>query len=1270
MPTAGLQIEHSSYVRAWIQHDDAAEPAEVSVLINDTPHWSGLARRLEHVDFDPNTPRTACGIWVALPLPSTSPQIVDVKLIQGEAVLAQASTDLSKRYAGFVDRIELARDGLWIEGWAHDIGRPLHPLELELRAGDLKLAAMFAAKHREDLAQNGVGLGNHAFSECIRALAVRRINEDSVCVVIAGTEIALPSSDTLIRSRKTPSSRTTQAPSQPHVVLKEIEQDPPAALVAGVCDKLSEEEILGWALDLKEKDRPVVLDLLINNFVVATTQTDRFRRDIASKHECSGYAGFHFEIIPQMRLGQVLHVAVMVRKTGQILPNGAKTIVPTFSKFLPRRSQSSTFPKWSVPRRAANEKAADVPLAVIVLNKNGAVLLDRHFQTFAEHNTYRNVEHVVVDHGSEDDSKAVVQKWQSAGIRINFAERGENYSFSNSNNYGAQLTQAEHLIFCNNDIFFTRDTLPAFVDLLSQEAVGIAGIKLLDDSKSDEDFGPNLVQHLGVFYNTAKHDRIVHPVEARYLPILAPTMNENFEAPAVTGAFLGIKRKDFVALGGFSEGYYYGYEDIDLCLRAKLVLKKSIVVAADTEAIHSRGYSRKKSGLWGGAPMLRNSVLLSGRFGLALRRTIRSSIFNDYLYWTATRPVIAFAVSEASATTTAGDFYTAYELANCLGELIDASIVFLEEKKNWYDVRDIDLLIAMTHNYDLSQMQNPKHNLVTVGWARNWFEEWVKPRRHEFDFLLSSSEKGAETMRKSLGHSAQVLRIATSPQRFAPEPKVPKTVDYVFTGSFWGHERDLISLLEPAALPYSCEIYGAGWESVPSLAPYAKGFVNYEQLPGIYRRAKVIIDDANHVTKGWGSVNSRVFDAISAGALPISNSPDASLDAFDGLLPCFRNREELENHLHRYCSDDEERVSTLSSLQQIVQNRHTYRLRASQFVTVLREGLTKMFKIAIKVPCPSASEAHLWGDYHFAQSLARELRALGHAVRIDFLHEWNNPHRLRDDAVICLRGLSHYNPTPDQVNICWLISHPDTVSIAELQQYDRVYVASNAYCGTLKRAGVNNAEVLLQCVDTDLFRASGDSHLKEFDVLFVGNSRNVMRPIIRDAISVNAPLTIIGSGWDELIPERLIWQKSMPHKELPETYKSARVILNDHWQTMAEHDFISNRLFDCVAVGAYVISDFVEGISELFGPLVKQYRSVEELRALIEEGLRGPEVPDAEQVASARALCQANSFRARARTISDFITGAYDEICQQRLERQPTRFSVDIARPTAESQRV
>lgn len=55
------------------------------------------------------------------------------------------------------------------------------------------------------------------------------------------------------------------------------------------------------------------------------------------------------------------------------------------------------------------------------------------------------------------------------------------------------------------------------------------------------------------------------------------------------------------------------------------------------------------------------------------------------------------------------------------------------------------------------------------------------------------------------------------------------------------------------------------------------GEVPYRLLPEIYRSSKVVIDDANHVTKPWGSVNSRVFDALACGTLVLTNGKSVNI---------------------------------------------------------------------------------------------------------------------------------------------------------------------------------------------------------------------------------------------------------------------------------------------------------------------------------------------------------------------------------------------------------
>ena len=90
----------------------------------------------------------------------------------------------------------------------------------------------------------------------------------------------------------------------------------------------------------------------------------------------------------------------------------------------------------------------------------------------------------------------------------------------------------------------------------------------------------------------------------------------------------------------------------------------------------------------------------------------------------------------------------------------------------------------------------------------------------------------------------------------------------------------------------------------------------------------------------------------------------------------------------------------------------------------------------------------------------------------------------------------------------------------------------------------------------------------------------------------------------------------LANDELPEHYRAAGVVLNDHWDDMRAEGFYSNRLFDAAASGARVVSDHIEGTERLFGGLVRTYRAPEDLVALV----RGANdlFPDADERAADR----------------------------------------------------
>jgi GT2 family glycosyltransferase len=296
---------------------------------------------------------------------------------------------------------------------------------------------------------------------------------------------------------------------------------------------------------------------------------------------------------------------------------------------------------------------------------------------------------------------------------------------------------------------------------------------------------------------------------------------------------------------------------------------------------------------------------------------------------------------------------------------------------------------------------------------------------------------------------------------------------------------------------------------------------------------------------------------------------------------------------------------------------------------------------AVKNAAPAGPGGDRWGDTHFAAALATALRDEGQEVVVDRRPEWDRPTGRHDDVVLVLRGLVEHEPGPEQVSLLWVISHPELVTREEVQGYDRVLAAGRAWAERRARDWGVPIEPLLQATDPERFHPDAAAPGSGDAVLFVGNSRRVLRPVVRDALAAGLPLAVYGDLWSGLVPDEVVRARSIPNESLAAAYRSAGVVLNDHHDAMREDGFVSNRLFDAVASGARVVTDPVDGVAELFGASVQVYETPEDLRRLAT--LSDPDSvfgDDASRRAAAERVRTEHSFAARARRLVEVALDA------------------------------
>ena len=123
-------------------------------------------------------------------------------------------------------------------------------------------------------------------------------------------------------------------------------------------------------------------------------------------------------------------------------------------------------------------------------------------------------------------------------------------------------------------------------------------------------------------------------------------------------------------------------------------------------------------------------------------------------------------------------------------------------------------------------------------------------------------------------------------------------------------------------------------------------------------------------------------------------------------------------------------------------------------------------------------------------------------------------------------------------------------------------------------------------------------------ILYIANQWRGLdtRKTVKYAINNNIEIDVYGLNWKDRLDENnkhLLKGDYISNDELKYYYSSADIVLNDTRDDMIEAGFISNRIFDVTACGGFIISDYIEGIEEIYGDAIPMYKTEEEFVELV-----------------------------------------------------------------------
>jgi GT2 family glycosyltransferase len=272
----------------------------------------------------------------------------------------------------------------------------------------------------------------------------------------------------------------------------------------------------------------------------------------------------------------------------------------------------------------------------------------------------------------------------------------------------------------------------------------------------------------------------------------------------------------------------------------------------------------------------------------------------------------------------------------------------------------------------------------------------------------------------------------------------------------------------------------------------------------------------------------------------------------------------------------------------------------------LLSELTLAERWSIRMGAPAGRAGERWGDAPVADALRRELRALGRIARVAPRDRWGGGDDAAADVTVQLKGRGVAPVATAQTNVLWLLSHPSELAPGELDAVDLVLAASVPLAEHLQGRTTTRVEVLHQAADGRVMRPGPRDEDVASRVLFVGNTRSVARPAVLGALEAGLELTLVGAGWERYVDPRLVLRSSVPNTELGRWYRSADVVLNDHWDEMRRWGLVSNRVFDVLACGGCVVSDELPGLAQLLDGTVPTFASTEELAATVTALLADP----------------------------------------------------------------
>ena len=202
-----------------------------------------------------------------------------------------------------------------------------------------------------------------------------------------------------------------------------------------------------------------------------------------------------------------------------------------------------------------------IKTAIVILNWNTRNYLEKFLPFLVKYSASPDVEIVLADNASTDDSVEFVQNHYP---EIKIIVNDKNYGFAGGYNKALKLVEAEYYVILNSDIEVTENWLAPLVNLLDEHSEIAACMPKLRSY-----FNRDYFEYAGAAGGFL--DRLGYPFcKGRLFTTLEKDEGQydgTYQVQWATGACLVIKARLFHEFEGFDSYFFAHQEEVDLCWR-------------------------------------------------------------------------------------------------------------------------------------------------------------------------------------------------------------------------------------------------------------------------------------------------------------------------------------------------------------------------------------------------------------------------------------------------------------------------------------------------------------------------------------------------------------------------------------------------------------------------------------------------------------------------------------------------------------------------------